>query len=72
MKKRASRKNSHAKNSSGKKKDRTIGRQRFAKISAVEGIVLSKAMTARARAFDRRGASAEERRAAIISAYRKS
>jgi hypothetical protein len=48
-----------------------IGRQRFEKISAVEGIVLTKHMIGRVREFDSRGASSEERRAAIIQAYRK-
>lgn len=48
-----------------------IGRQRFAKISAVEGIVLSDRMSARVAELDQRGASAAERRAAIIRAHRK-
>lgn len=49
----------------------TIGRQRFAKISEVEGIKLSDEMRQRAADFDRRGSSAEERRTTIIRAYRK-
>lgn len=49
----------------------TIGRQRFAKISEVEGIKLSGEMRQRAVDFDRRGSSAEERRTTIIRAYRK-
>jgi hypothetical protein len=48
-----------------------IGRQRFVKISAVEGIILDERMTARAAEFERQGASPEERRSAIIRAYRK-
>lgn len=49
----------------------TLGRQRFAKISEVEGIKLSGAMKQRAADLDRRGSSAEERRTTIIRAYRK-
>lgn len=48
-----------------------IGRARFEKISAVEGIKLSSDMKKRAQEFDRRGLSAEERRKAIISKHRK-
>ena len=48
-----------------------IGRRRFEKISAVEEIVTSEGMAARVADFERRGASAEERRSAIIRAYRK-
>jgi hypothetical protein len=48
-----------------------IGRRRFEKISAVEGIVLNERMNARIAEFERRGASAEERRGTIIRAYRK-
>ncbi len=49
----------------------TIGRQRFAKISEVEGIKLSGEMKQRAVEFDRRGSSAAERRTTIIQAHRK-
>ena len=49
----------------------TLGRDRFAKISAVEGIALTASMKRRVAEFDRRGLSAEERRQAIISVYRK-
>jgi hypothetical protein len=49
----------------------TIGPERFAKISAVEGIVLTKQMRSRVSKFERKGASAEERRRIIIEAYRK-
>jgi hypothetical protein len=49
----------------------TIGRERFAKISAVEGIVLTRQMRSRIAEFDREGLSAEERRRAIIRAHRK-
>jgi len=47
-----------------------IGHSRFAKISAVEGIALTGAMKARRSQMDRTGASAAERRAAIIKAYK--
>jgi len=49
----------------------TIGPDRFAKISAVEGIVLTRQMRTRIYEFDRKGMSAEERRSTIIRAYRK-
>lgn len=49
----------------------TIGRERFAKISAVEGIVLTQQMRSRMVEFDSKGMSAEERRRTIIRAYRK-
>ncbi|HXO68007.1 MAG TPA: hypothetical protein VN838_03505 [Bradyrhizobium sp.] len=48
-----------------------LGRERFAKISAVEGIELSGAMKKRVRDADRKGLSAEARRAAIIRAHSK-
>lgn len=48
-----------------------IGRERFAKISAVEGIKPSAAMRKRAAQFDRQGLSAAERRFEIIKAYKK-
>jgi hypothetical protein len=50
----------------------TIGRARFAKISAVEGIVLTPEMERRVAHFDWAGLSARERRESIIRAYRKS
>jgi len=53
------------------KTDVVIGARRFAKISAVEGIVLTREMHARAAEFDRKGLSAEERRRSIVRAYRK-
>jgi hypothetical protein len=49
----------------------TLGRERFAKISAVEGIALTPRMKQRVAEFDRRGLSAEERRRSIIRAYQK-
>ena len=49
-----------------------IGRERFAKISAVEGIKPSSAMKKRVAQFDRDGLSAAERRREIIKAYKKS
>ena len=48
-----------------------IGSARFAKISAVEGIALTPAMEARQSALDRAGATAKEKRAAIIKAYKR-
>jgi hypothetical protein len=48
-----------------------LGRERFAKISAVEGIKLSDSMKKRISESDRKGLSAEARRAAIIRAHSK-
>jgi hypothetical protein len=39
-----------------------LGRDRFAKISAVEGIARTQAMKERDKEFDRRGLTVEERR----------
>ena len=50
----------------------TIGRARFAKISAVEGIVLTPGMEKRIADFERAGLSARGRRESIIRAHRKS
>ena len=47
-----------------------IGRERFAKISAVEGIKMTAAMKKRQAEFDRRGLLGDERRRMIIRAYR--
>jgi hypothetical protein len=55
----------------GRKAGPVIGRQRFERISAVEGIILNERMTARIAEFERRGSSAAERRNTIIRAYRK-
>ena len=49
----------------------TLGRQGFAKISAVEGIRLSPEMEARFREFDQKGLSPSERREAIARAFTK-
>lgn len=49
----------------------TLGRDRFARISAVEGIVVSPAGKQRAEEADRLGLSGEERRLRIERAYRK-
>jgi hypothetical protein len=52
-----------------------IGRERFARISAVEGIKPTAAMKKRAAEFDRQGLSPIERRREIIEiikVYRKS
>jgi hypothetical protein len=48
-----------------------IGRDRFAKISAVEGMKLSDSAKKRAADFDRKQLSPEERIRAIIAAHRK-
>jgi len=48
-----------------------IGRERFAKISAVEGIKPSAAMKKRVAQFDRDGLSPAERRREIIKAHKK-
>jgi hypothetical protein len=49
----------------------TLGRDRFAKISAVEGIELTPRMKQRVAEFDRLGLSADQRRRSIIRAYSK-
>jgi len=49
----------------------TLGRDRFAKISAVEGVELTPSMHERAAEFDRLGMAAEERRRSIIRAHSK-
>jgi hypothetical protein len=49
----------------------TIGRSNFAKISAVEGIVLSREMRRDFRVFDRKGLSDDERHGAIVRKYGK-
>jgi hypothetical protein len=48
-----------------------LGSSRFAKISAVEGIVRTPAMKKRAKDFDERGLTGDQRRAEIRKAYRK-
>jgi hypothetical protein len=48
-----------------------IGRERFAKISAVEGIELTAAMKRRAAEFDRKNLTPEQRIRAIVAAHRK-
>ena len=48
-----------------------IGRERFAKICAVEGIKPSAATKKRVARFDRDGLSAAERRRQIIKVYEK-
>jgi hypothetical protein len=49
----------------------TIGRKRFAAISAVEGIKLTPEMERRATELDRKGLTPEERIRAIVAAHRK-
>jgi hypothetical protein len=46
-----------------------LGRDRFAQISAVEGIALTGDMRATLDQFDREGLSAEERRRAILRRF---
>jgi hypothetical protein len=46
-----------------------VGRDRFARISAVEGIALTPAMRADLERFDRDGLSAAERRRAILARF---
>ncbi|MET4491647.1 hypothetical protein [Bradyrhizobium sp. LA7.1] len=48
-----------------------IGRERFAQISAVEGIKLTGEMKARSARFEREGLSPAQRRKEIIKAYKK-
>ena len=48
-----------------------VGRARFTKISAVEGITMSEAMIKRARTSAAKGLSGEETRKIIIQSYRK-
>lgn len=48
-----------------------VGRGRFAKISAVEGIYLTPAMEKRAAEADRKGLTADEYRRTIVRSYRK-
>lgn len=48
-----------------------LGRTKFERISAVEGVKLSNAMKDRAAKSDRDNLSAEERRRTIIAAHRK-
>ena len=48
-----------------------LGRERFAKISAIEGIELSPAAKRRAAEFDRLVLSPEERIRRIVAAHRK-
>ncbi len=50
----------------------TLGRQGFARISAIEGIELTAAMEAEFEEFDRKELSAEERRSAIALKYGQS
>ena len=47
----------------------TLGRDRFAQISAVEGIILTQEMRATFDRFDRDGLTAEQRRRAILRRF---
>jgi hypothetical protein len=48
-----------------------LGRARFAKISAIEGIELTEVMEKRASEAGRKGLTAEEYRHTIVRSYRK-
>ena len=50
-------------------RDFVLGRERFARISAVEGIALTDEMRATLERFNREGLSAEERRRAILARF---
>jgi hypothetical protein len=58
------------KRSSRKASGPVIGRGRFGKISAVEGIRLSSTMKRAFAEFDRAGLSAERRRASVIARFK--
>jgi hypothetical protein len=47
----------------------TIGREKFQKISAVEGIHLNRGMHEEFREFDRQGMPAAERRRILVAKY---
>jgi hypothetical protein len=47
-----------------------IGRARFEKISAIEGVKITSGMKKREAEFDKKGLSAEHRRRSIIDAHR--
>jgi hypothetical protein len=57
------------KRAKAKPKGLTIGLAGFAKISAIEGLHLTRDMKRTFSTLDRRGASAAQRRAAIIKRY---
>jgi hypothetical protein len=59
------------KRSSRKSSGTVIGRGQFGKISAVEGIRLSRTMKREFAEFDRAGLSAERRRESIIGRFRR-
>jgi hypothetical protein len=63
----------HKKSRSGKGASAkfVIGRERFAQISAVEGIKPTAAMKKRSATFEKQGLSDSERRREIINAHRK-
>jgi hypothetical protein len=63
---------------SSKKKTRStvadgfvVGRARFEKISAVEGVKVTTGMKKREAEFDKKGLTPEQRRRSIIDAHRK-
>lgn len=62
-------KHTASKSSKRVSKGYVLGRSRFAKISAIEGIRLTAAMEADFREFERKGMSAEDRRRVIGRKY---
>lgn len=60
-----------SKSSNRTSKGYVLGRARFAKISAIEGIRMTAAMEADFSEFERRGLSAEDRRKVIGKKYGK-
>jgi hypothetical protein len=58
-----------ARRSSPASADFILGPERFARISAVEGVALTAAMRADMERFDREGLSAAERRRAILARF---
>lgn len=59
------------KSSRAKSKGLVIGRKGFEKISAVEGIRMSREMKSTFSTLDKKGASAEVRRSTIVRKYGK-
>lgn len=64
--------NSKSRSGTRAAKGYVIGRQRFAKISAIEGIQITPSMDADFREFDRQELPAGERRKLIARKYAKS
>lgn len=64
-------KHASTRSSRSSSKGYVLGRARFAKISAIEGIKMTRAMEADLEEFDRKGLSAEDRRRVIGRKYGK-